>query len=79
MPTVETRGTDERFAIRRLVVDRGGGFVIAMLASYGVDARAIADVFFGRPIEDDVMKTLKKALKERCAHDTPKLPKQPIQ
>lgn len=60
---METRGTSERFAIRELVNNRGGRFTVALLQPIPEDA--IARVYYGLTVGDELFKRLQRILKER--------------
>lgn len=60
---METRGTQERFAIRELVNKRGGPFTVALLKP--IPEEILARVFYGLPIGDELFKQLQKVLKEK--------------
>jgi hypothetical protein len=64
---VATRGTDERFTVRYLVDFRGKALALTILDS--LTEAQVTDVYYGRPVTDDVWASLKKTLRERMTHD----------
>jgi hypothetical protein len=58
---------EETIAIRSLVDTRGRSFVVAFFE--GVKEEDIAKVYYGLPVGDEAMKTIRKVLKERMTHD----------
>lgn len=66
---VPTRGTDERFAIRNLVDNRGISLCLSLFTGSQVSLQDVAKFYAGQPVDHATMAAVKRVLRERLTRD----------